>query len=1721
MLIFLSELQLKFSRETENIARVFRDISGVEQLQVSSVDDAFSIVGAIIWIVVSKIKRARDDEVFFDNCKKFCILGSTVRSPSIALTRYTGWISKLAASLFPECAMKKDGATESSPNFMDEKAILIHNDLKEFGPGELRMLGPRHDNDFKDYKKISILPTEAEIFATDDNYLPVEGYSSFIETPVLSLLDSQFRLLREDLVLPWKAGLNLLRTALKNKLIRFDQSVYPKKRADVRMLLKRNCQPYRIQHDGSNCLCIWFKVGSNRNNFNHGKGCFSYNSMVCVIAQLNEGINLEFQFGKIRQPNFKMLENNNNGIKVHNAGREMLCIFFEDHNVVKYFEKFQECYRNKGEIIVAQVEGGFFQGFESVLKSLQFQSPSMFPFVETFCNFDGLDGIGDFPPSYLKNMENLDFSSLCSKGVEECASITAQELQSYDVLLARLVFMARKYNFTVTGKQLEAIALAVSRRVVLIQGPPGTADMLPIVCICFTNHALDDFMLDLIDSGIPKSKVIRVGNRGSDKLINLSDSIRSVPTSFLERNERRTRQRKRENLFSSLNQTSTIFSKLSSRKNEVSLQVVAKHIEKKFPSLAVFFFCNDLIQTILVDLEKKGEETLMNFKLTPANQRYLVLFELGAIKIPHFSKTELSLLEKVNRLDNWLAGFFKYPDRESSFGCKTLLENNGNPWILSKKNRLSLFNYLKQSIYEQCSSRIESQAKEYEVCRERENAFYFHKKLAALKAAQVVGFTSVGAANNLDLLKELKPKIVIYEEAGEVLEAHVMATLTRNLEHLILIGDHLQLPPKVQNYSLSRESASPYKLDVSLFERLVNLATKHKNSTQFVTLERQRRMRPEISCFIRKCLYPNLVDDDIVLNRGDIPGFRDHVVFLDHDNPESTEKNSSKRNDFEAKFVTLLARYAVSNEISARNVVILTPYLGQVVHIKKYLNSYYPNLRVELSEKDKIALDFELKVDNSKHQAGNENSHVFLKDCLRVSSVDNYQGEEADLVIISTVRNNSNGNIGFLKSSHRVNVMCSRARSGMIILGSVATIQKSKGDTVFKKIVTMFQNQGKVFRSLALKCQQHGTVSKVSTPSELEGIAVDGGCSLSCQDRLPCGHACTRKCHPGDREHAEMQCVEPCERVIPKCGHPCPRFCYQECGMCEEDIKETLPCGHEIQVKCSQQGTKTCTFIYNEFKLPHCEHSMEVTCPESQKLRKLLAKESSVNSRYLGFKCQSRCGSLNKCGHICENSCGDCLFKSWKSTGQLKVSQHMSCKYKCKEAFDCGHQCSGICHQPGECKPCQAKCATSCSHSFCARKCFQQCPVCAQACDWKCTCGDQDNFCKLCCGLPCFRLPCNARCKKKLSCGHQCLQLCGEDCNDDACVLCFPRARVVVKNNRKADEIVRRKLSECVNTNLITLDCKHVFTVEKLDQFIRFDEFYETEQDSSELIHFCSLKHGFRVLVNEKFSRFKCPVCRKSFNNVRRYRRIIRLYEIVINVKKFVFQATALLQALTELAQDMHDYVRLPEKTVDKENKEVYKLIKKSEKKLKLLKDLVLNQTLNKVIKKKSVRQVYKNTRHCFSLAGEDLEFLSKIPFIVTVETDYRLVSLNIKCLIRTLRFRLQKKLSKESIEGFSNGLKIAQDKVQEICDSDHKLPLLRQIRCALLLKVDIGWYCLKTLCERSNENPAVQPLLLSHAEKSRRDSIKLEQCFPRQFSLNREETDQLRRIVHLAEKVR
>ncbi|CAK0848666.1 unnamed protein product, partial [Prorocentrum cordatum] len=281
------------------------------------------------------------------------------------------------------------------------------------------------------------------------------------------------------------------------------------------------------------------------------------------------------------------------------------------------------------------------------------------------------------------------------------------------------------------------------------------------------------------------------------------------------------------------------------------------------------------------------------------------------------------------------------------------------------------------------------------------------RKLALLREMEVVGMTTTAVSKYQQLLKELRPEVVIVEEAAEVLEAHILTALHPRTQHVILIGDHQQLRPSTAVYRLSKN----FHLDVSLFERLI------KNGADHETLLQQRRMHPKVSRLI-KPYYPELRDHPVTQEHPDVKGVSHRTFFLRHTNFEDDEGEShSKANSFEANFISALCAHLVASGYDESQITVLSPYLGQVRLLKNKL------------KRDPTTME------------------------VQVTAVDNFQGEENDIIVISLVRSNRNRSMGFLAVENRINVALTRARHGMFIVGNADMLRGHKlWDAIMKEL---------------------------------------------------------------------------------------------------------------------------------------------------------------------------------------------------------------------------------------------------------------------------------------------------------------------------------------------------------------------------------------------------------------------------------------------------------------------------------------------------------------------------------------------------------------------------------------------------------------------------------------------------------------------------------------------
>ena len=330
--------------------------------------------------------------------------------------------------------------------------------------------------------------------------------------------------------------------------------------------------------------------------------------------------------------------------------------------------------------------------------------------------------------------------------------------------------------------------------------------------------------------------------------------------------------------------------------------------------------------------------------------------------------------------------------------------------------------------YHQKMDRLKSRAAEIEL---RINAELFGE-------ARVIACTLVGSAHHL--LEGMKFGTLFIDEAAQALEAACWIPMKR-ASRVILAGDHCQLPPTVKSIAALRAG-----LGKTLMERIA------ENKPEVVTLLKiQYRMNDEIMRFSSDWFYGGKVESAPQIKYRSVLDYDHPITWIDTSNEEnqitiegedapedsaSTSSSVSAANqnsdlNFKEQFVgesfgrinkaeaelTLLTLAEYFTKIGKQRVLeeridvgIISPYRAQVQYLKKLIKKY-----------------------------------EFFKPYRRlisVNTVDGFQGQERDVILISLVRSNDEGQIGFLKDLRRMNVAMTRARMKLIILGNKDTMTK-------------------------------------------------------------------------------------------------------------------------------------------------------------------------------------------------------------------------------------------------------------------------------------------------------------------------------------------------------------------------------------------------------------------------------------------------------------------------------------------------------------------------------------------------------------------------------------------------------------------------------------------------------------------------------------------------------
>uniref|UniRef100_A0A8C2WIA0 Zinc finger NFX1-type containing 1 n=1 Tax=Cyclopterus lumpus TaxID=8103 RepID=A0A8C2WIA0_CYCLU len=1221
----------------------------------------------------------------------------------------------------------------------------------------------------QDFRTIPIYPTPEE-FQQEQRPFLRPNLTSQRYTNTHLYLDTHFRLLREDFVRPLREGIQQLvrqmdkaggsdeggDNALKRKKfddirVYFDTKlVVPKcTSAGIAYIVQFDIQPLKFVHWQSSKRLI-------------------YGSLVCLSCDHFE----TFLFATVSDRDPKTLEQGLVQIAFTEESRSKLATFEND------------------QLFLMIETTAYFEAYRYVLEGLKEQKEDNLPFQRYIveCNPDVQ------PPAYLQIMDDYDLSSVAHPDHE-------YNVQPFHCLDAHA--WPRKEELGLDESQMKAFQLALTKELTIIQGPPGTGKtyvglkiaqallanqelwrdghgQAPMLVVCYTNHALDQF-LEGIHKFLPDG-IVRVGGRSNSEILkrfNLKELTRShklLPADLhraygqVSYSGIQTQSVKLECSLKGILRETFLQAAISDRHWESLNQQPPTGDgfqiwgEKK-PSLIVEWL--GLSSTVLLgrrtdscpdvsdvaageslepedgliviaeeaDLIQKerliedgsghrgGGDGKRNGNMEEASNKMLLdLLAFKMVNTLRFCSAELTLFwcVQIQRSQKKkLKNRIRKELGKSSAMTETEEDAVLDIWTLSQPDRWRLYRLWVERYRVTLRTIIHESEEAYQNAVDRLADIKRHENTYLLTKATVIGMTTTGAAKFRSVLQRVRPCLVIVEEAAEVLEAHTITTLSKACQHLILIGDHQQLRPSATVYELAKN----FNLEMSMFERLVRM------ELPYVRLDYQHRMRPEIACLLTPHIYAKLENHPSVLDYDSIKGLDTNLFFVEHTNlEEEINDGKSHQNRHEAMFVVSLCRYLIFQGYKPEQITILTTYTAQLYCLRNLMPA--------------------------KQFTG-----------VKVHVVDKYQGEENDIVLLSLVRSNLQGKVGFLNIPNRVCVALSRAKKGLYCIGNGAMLGQVK---LWSNIFRTLREKDQIGNALTLCCQNHPERKvKVAHADDFKQ-APQGGCTKPCEFRLDCGHVCVLACHPYDPQHKAYQCLKKCQQVLCDLGHKCKLLCHEKCPVkCPVRIEKIMPrCQHTQMVPCHQEPeTFTCQEPCTERR--HCGHPCELVCGEPctspcnvEVTLTLKCGHSQQDACFFKThtqqpECRTACEEQLKCGHACRGSCGQCF------QGRF----HSPCLHNCDRLLICSHTCREPCTR--NCPPCERPCENCCVHSRCMKPCGQPCAPCIEPCTWQCP----HQSCSKLCHEPCDRLPCNQPCAKTLTCGHRCIGLCGDKC-PNKCRIC-------------------------------------------------------------------------------------------------------------------------------------------------------------------------------------------------------------------------------------------------------------------------------------------------------------------------------------------------------------
>lgn len=530
------------------------------------------------------------------------------------------------------------------------------------------------------------------------------------------------------------------------------------------------------------------------------------------------------------------------------------------------------------EWLMIEAKQGYYEAYRHTLRALQKLSQETFPLSEHVCHLNPSVGA----PARLQENPILDLS----------AAAKQEQKKDYEKIDVTKEWPPAP-NRSLDNTQWEALQEILTKQLAIIQGPPGTGkthvskiavEILqanrkrgdpPMIIAAQTNHALDQ-LLGHISHFEPN--YVRLGGRSTNPEvkkralfeIRQKERIKQIPGGLFGRSNSHLTQQSKA---------------MSSILESLSMPALDPYSTDQVSGPAALLKLGVLNEQQAKSLEDGATQwvsttTSIGGPIQLWLDRALVPFE---VKYAHdnygFDEVEDEDLEFEQLRENedsagvndeediellkgpWIKVQEKFTVRPASTSdiakATKSLDNVTDLWKVPDYLRGPMYSVIQSRAKAALAKKFREAAVVYDKLVKENLIGKWEQDAVYLQRAAIIGMTTTGLSKYRALISALKPKVILIEEAAEVLEAPVTVACIESLEHLILVGDHQQLQG---HCSVQELEGDPFNLNVSLFERLV------RNNMPFKTLLQQRRMDPEFRRLIAD-LYPNLSDHPSVLDR--------------------------------------------------------------------------------------------------------------------------------------------------------------------------------------------------------------------------------------------------------------------------------------------------------------------------------------------------------------------------------------------------------------------------------------------------------------------------------------------------------------------------------------------------------------------------------------------------------------------------------------------------------------------------------------------------------------------------------------------------------------------------------------------------------------------------------------------------------------------------------------